>query len=95
MIYGVRYSTDSRDRYRLLVRFQSREQAITWRDTQGPKGVGQSFGPDNGHRYVREVYELHGRQPAGSRLIALMERGRCSRDEAWANYVMDKGSVIK
>ncbi len=95
MIYGVRYSTDCRDRDRLLVRFKSRDQAITWRDTQGPKGVGEPFAPDNGHRYVRGVYELHGRLPTGSRLIALMDRGRCSSAAAKAEYVMDQGSLVE
>ena len=95
MIYGIRYSTDSRDRSMDMYRFTTRAEAITWREKQGPGGVGQSFGPDNGHRYLRAVYELQGRLPTGSRLIELMDRGSCSSVAAKARYVMDKGSVIK
>ena len=94
MIYGIRYSTDSRDRSMDMYRFTTRAEAITWREKQGPGGVGQSFGPDNGHRNMRKVYELHGRQPTGSRLIALMDRGRCSSVVAKAEYVMEHGSLI-
>jgi hypothetical protein len=95
MIYGIRYSTDSRDRTTELSRFSSRAAAIAWRETQGPGGVGEPFGPGNGHRYLRQVYELHGRLPTGSRLIALMDRGRCSSAAAKAEYVMDHGSLVE
>ena len=94
MIYGVRYSTDSRDRTMELTRFMSRAAAIAWREKQGPRGVGEPFGPENGHRCLRRVYELHGRLPTGSRLIALMDRGRCSSVVAKAEYVMEHGSLI-
>lgn len=94
MIYGIRYSTDSRDRTMGLTRFTSRATAIAWREKQGPGGVGEPFGPDNGHRYLREVYELNGRLPTGSRLIELMDRGGCSSVAAKARYVMDKGTRI-
>ena len=94
MIYGIRYSTDSRDRTMELSRFTSRAKAIEWREQQGPNGVGPAFSPTNGHRYLRSVYELFGRLPTGSRLIALMDRGRCSSATAKAEYVVDHGSLI-
>ena len=95
MIYGVRYSTDSRDRTMELSRFTSQAAAIAWREKQGPRGVGEPFGPGNGHRYLRRVYELHGRLPTGSRLIGLMDRGRCSSVAAKVEYVMEHGSLIE
>lgn len=95
MIYVVRYSTDSRDRMMELSRFTSRAAAIAWREKQGPGGVGEPFGPGNGHRYVRCVYELHGRLPTGSRLIALMDQWKCSSVVAKANYVMNQGSLVE
>lgn len=94
MIYGIRYSTDSRDRTMELTRFSTRAAAIAWREKQGPGGIGQRFGPDNGHRYLREVYELNGRLPTGSRLIGLMDQGRCSSVVAKANYVMGNGTLV-
>ena len=95
MIYGIRYSTDSRDRTMGMTRFTSRATAIAWREKQGPGGVGEPFGPDNGHRYLREVYDLQGRLPTGSRLIELMDRCQCSSAAAKAAYIVDHGSLIE
>jgi len=95
MIYGIRYNTESRTNDMGLQRFTSRAAAIAWRDKEGPGGVGQPFSRENGHRYVRTIYELHGRLPTGSRLIALMDRGRCSSAAAKAEYVMDHGSLVE
>ena len=94
MIYGIEYNTDRRNGSVDMHRFTTRALALAWREKQGPGGIGQPFGPDNGHRYVREVYELEGRLPTGSRLIGLMDRGRCSSAVARANYVMDKGRLV-
>lgn len=88
MIYGIRRSTDPSDRTVELHRFSTEAAAIAWREKQG---AGQYWR----RTYVREVYELHGRLPTGSRLIALMDGGRVSSAAAKANWVMSKGRLVK
>lgn len=59
MIIGVQYSTDSRDDGReTFERFRSTSLATAWRDSLGIEGVGPSFAPDNGHRYIRILYDM-------------------------------------
>ena len=95
-IYGVNYSTDSRDnRVTYWQRFSNKTAALKWREALGPGGTGPSFSPENGHLYIRKVYELHGRLPTGSRLIALMDRGGCSSTVARANWIMSEGTIVE
>ncbi|MGI9500381.1 MAG: hypothetical protein ACR2P3_10095 [Geminicoccaceae bacterium] len=59
LIYGVQYSTDSRDDGReTFERFRSEHSAQEWMHQIGFNGIGPSFGPQNGHRYIRQIYAM-------------------------------------
>ncbi len=95
MIYGVQFSTDSRDRREKLEKFRSMREARRWLEEVGPLGIGEQFAPDNGHRYIRRLYELYGRLPAGEALIDLMQEVRAAdRETALARHVRHEGDDV-
>ena len=96
MIYGVELSTDSRDEKRALSRFRSLKAAKAWKAAIGPGGVGPAFGHDNGHRMLRQLFEMNGRMPTGKGLVELMRMFRTSDpDTALAKFIRAEGDPIK
>ena len=96
MLYGVERSTDSRDDRRTLVRLRSLKAAKAWRDEIGEGGVGPAFGGDNGHRMLRQLFEMNGRMPTGKGLVELMRMFRTSDpDTALAKFIRAEGDPIK
>lgn len=59
MIYGVQYSTDSRDVGReTFLRFRREHDAKEWKHEIGFEGRGNAFGGGNNHRYIRALYRM-------------------------------------